>query len=89
MCTALSKKVALALYICVQVAMEQATVSGLLSTLNEDAQEDILKEEINAAREEADLGLAADRQPEDETEADVLYYTNPSSAVNPRHTAHK
>jgi hypothetical protein len=41
--------------------MEQATVSGLLSTLNEDAQEDILKEEINQAREEAELGLNLDR----------------------------
>jgi hypothetical protein len=68
--------------------MEQATVSGLLSTLNEDAQEDILKEEINAAREEAELGMMTDRPPEDETEADVLYYTNPSSAINPRHTIH-
>ena len=33
-----------------QVALEQATVSGLLSTLNEDAHEDILIEEINNAR---------------------------------------
>merc|ERR1719422_944095 len=36
-----------------QVAMEEATVSGLLSTLNEDAKEDILLEEIEIAKEEA------------------------------------
>ena len=39
------------------------------------------------AREEAELGLNMDRPPEDATEADVLYYTNPSSAINPRHYA--
>ena len=33
--------------------MEEATVSGLLSTLNEDAQEDILIEAINNARDSA------------------------------------
>jgi hypothetical protein len=65
--------------------MEQATVSGLLSTLNEDAQEDILKEEINNAREEAELGVDLDRPRPEDSEADVLYYTNPSSGgMNPR-----
>ena len=29
-----------------QVALEEATVTGLLSTLNEDAQEDVLMEEM-------------------------------------------
>ncbi len=59
-----------------QVALEQATVSGLLSTLNEDAQEDILLEEINQAREEAG-NTFSDRTSEAD-EADVLYYSNPS-----------
>jgi len=61
-----------------QVAMEQATVSGLLSTLNEDAQEDILLEEINLAREVAGH-TAADRT-SDPDEADVLYYSNPAAS---------
>ena len=59
-----------------QVALEQATVSGLLSTLNEDAQEDILLEEIKQAREEAG-NTFSDRASEPD-EADVLYYSNPS-----------
>jgi len=61
-----------------QVALEQATVSGLLSTLNEDAHEDILIEEINNAREEAGRAFS-DRTSDLDEEADVLYYTNPHS----------
>merc|ERR1719312_1442172 len=71
-----------------QVALEQATVSGLLSTLNENAQEDVLLEEIQQARDEA---AEADQRPFNEQgvggggaseteETDVLYYTNPSSS---------
>jgi len=65
-----------------QVALEQATVSGLLSTLNENAQEDVLLEEIKQAREEADKPFS-DRGGgglSETEETDVLYYTNPSSA---------
>merc|ERR1712168_146343 len=61
-----------------QVALEQATVSGLLSTLNEDAQEDILLEEINNARDEA--GHTFSDRASEADEADVLYYAHPSSA---------
>jgi len=56
-----------------QVAMEEATVSGLLSTLNEDAQEDILIEAINNARDEDGTSV---RESE---EADVIYYSTPSN----------
>ena len=45
-----------------QVAMEEATVSGLLSTLNEEAKEDILQEEINIAKEEAEAGGGRGRE---------------------------
>jgi len=62
-----------------QVALEQATVSGLLSTLNENAQEDVLLEEINQAREEADKPFS-DRTSEPE-ETDVLYYTHPTNST--------
>ena len=67
-----------------QVAMEEATVSGLLSTLNEEAKEDILLEEINNAKEEADIlsQQAFDRQvSHDNEEADFLYYSHPSPKV--------
>ena len=63
-----------------QVAMEEATVSGLLSTLNEEAKEDILQEEINIAKEEAEAGGGRGRE---EQEADYLYYAHagPAPAV--------
>ena len=67
-----------------QVAMEEATVSGLLSTLNEEAKEDILLEEINNAKEEADMlsQHTFDRQISLENEeADILYYSHPSPKV--------
>ena len=67
-----------------QVAMEEATVSGLLSTLNEEAKEDILLEEINNAKEEADIfsQKALDEQvSHDNEDADFLYYSNPSPKV--------
>ena len=57
-------------------------MSGLLSTLNENAQEDVLLEEIKQAREEADKPFS-DRGGgglSETEETDVLYYTNPSSA---------
>ena len=58
-----------------QVAMEEATVSGLLSTLNEEAKEDIMQEEINTAKEEA-VG-AKGREAKGETEeSDYLYYAH-------------
>jgi len=60
---------------------EQATVTGLLSTLNEDAQEDILLEEINNARTEAENAMSEDRVSEIDEEADVLYYSNPSAST--------
>jgi len=67
-----------------QVAMEEATVSGLLSTLNEEAKEDILLEEINNAKEEADIlsNQVCDRLvSHDNEEADILYYSHPSPKV--------
>jgi len=67
-----------------QVAMEEATVSGLLSTLNEEAKEDILLEEISNAKEEADIlsQQVFDRQVSHENEeADFLYYSHPSPKV--------
>eukprot|EP00092_Neocalanus_flemingeri_P001634 GFUD01001744.1.p1 GENE.GFUD01001744.1~~GFUD01001744.1.p1 ORF type:complete len:1748 (+),score=397.63 GFUD01001744.1:305-5548(+) len=67
-----------------QVAMEEATVSGLLSTLNEEAKEDILLEEINNAKEEADIlsHQVFDRQTShDNEESDFLYYSHPSPKV--------
>ena len=60
-----------------QVAMEEATVSGLLSTLNEEAKEDIMQEEINTAKEEAESGGGRGRE---EQEADYLYYAHPGAA---------
>ena len=53
--------------------MEEATVSGLLSTLNEDAQEDILIEAINNARDEDGSSMRGSE------EADVIYYSTPSN----------
>ena len=60
-----------------QVAMEEATVSGLLSTLNEEAKEDIMQEEINTAKEEAEAGGGRGRE---EQEADYLYYAHAGPA---------
>ena len=60
-----------------QVAMEEATVSGLLSTLNEEAKEDIMQEEINTAKEEAEAGGVRGRE---EQEADYLYYAHAGPA---------
>ena len=64
-----------------QVAMEEAAVSGLLSTLNEDAKEDILLEELDNAREAASniSQFPAEYQRQistDAEESDVLYYSN-------------
>ena len=62
-----------------QVAMEEATVSGLLSTLNEEAKEDILLEEISTAREEAESsGVPLE-------ESDYLYISH--SSPGPRLSA--
>ena len=68
-----------------QVAMEEATVSGLLSTLNEDAKEDILLEELDNAMEAATKLSQSphprlEHQPSHEPdESDVLYYSHPSA----------
>ena len=65
-----------------QVAMEEATVSGLLSTLNEEAKEDILLEEISTAREEAEVlsqSSALERLCSADTEeSDYLYISHSS-----------
>ena len=62
-----------------QVAMEEATVSGLLSTLNEEAKKDILLEEISTAREEAESsGVPLE-------ESDYLYISH--SSPGPRLSA--
>ena len=62
--------------------MEEATVSGLLSTLNEEAKEDILLEEISNAREEAGIlsqSSPLQRQTSHETEeSDFLYISHTS-----------
>ena len=64
-----------------QVAMEEATVSGLLSTLNEDAKEDILLEEIEIAKEEATIKSKSnlDQSSQEVEESDFLYYSHPTS----------
>ena len=54
-------------------------MSGLLSTLNEEAKEDILQEEINVAKEEAEGEEKQEEQEEQET--DFLYYSHPSPAT--------
>ena len=65
-----------------QVAMEEATVSGLLSTLNEEAKEDILLEEISNAREVAGIlsqSSPLEKQTSHETEeSDYLYISHSS-----------
>ena len=64
-----------------QVAMEEAAVSGLLSTLNEDAKEDILLEELDNAMEKASSSKTLDRQISHENEeSDYLYYSHPSTS---------
>ena len=69
--------------------MEEATVSGLLSTLNEEAKEDILLEEISTAREEAGAlsqSSPLERRPSADTEeSDYLYISH--SSPGPRLTA--
>ena len=61
-----------------QVAMEQAAVSGLLSTLNEDAKEDILNVELDDAIEAAAKVTNFDRQvSQEEEESDYIYYSHP------------
>ena len=61
-----------------QVAMEQAAVSGLLSTLNEDAKEDILNVELDDAIEAAAKVTNLDRQlSQEEEESDYIYYSHP------------
>ena len=62
-----------------QVAMEEATVSGLLSTLNEEAKEDIMQEEINTAKEEAVVAKGREGK-EDTEESDYLYYAHAAAA---------
>ena len=77
-----------------QVAMEEATVSGLLSTLNEEAKEDIMQEvrtvsnifdryilvqEINTAKEEAESVGVEGREGRDES--DYLYYSHPAPST--------
>ena len=61
-----------------QVAMEQAAVSGLLSTLNEDAKEDILNVELDDAIEAAAKVTNFDRQVSQEEESDYIYYSHPA-----------
>ena len=62
-----------------QVAMEQAAVSGLLSTLNEDAKEDILNVELDDAIEAAANVTKFDRQvSQEEEESDYIYYSHPA-----------
>ena len=63
-----------------QVALEEAAVSGLLSTLNEDAKEDILLEELDNAREAAsNISQTEKFQRQisnDPDESDILYYSH-------------
>ena len=62
-----------------QVAMEQAAVSGLLSTLNEDAKEDILNVELDDAFEAASKVTNFDQQlSQEEEESDYIYYSHPT-----------
>ena len=58
-----------------QVAMEEATVSGLLSTLNEEAKEDIMLEEISSAREKGETRVS---RPGEQPETEVIYLSQPS-----------
>ena len=61
-----------------QVAMEQAAVSGLLSTLNEDAKEDILNVELDDAIEAAAEVTNFDYQvSQEKEESDYIYYSHP------------